>query len=114
MAKALYHPQLADAELAALLDEEPVTVASLDDLAHLADRLAGLDEWVHTMEVNEHRGERQVGRLDFAIMGLDGEDDWAIPLEPSRMRALLQTKIAAMRASGLRFSFALWMGETAD
>lgn len=114
MTTAIYHQQISDAALTELLAEAPVTVTSLDDLAHLARRLEGLGEWVHTLEVNEHRGDKQVGRLDFAMMGLDGEDDWEIPLEPSRMRALLQSKIAAMRASGLGFNFALWMGETAD
>ncbi|WP_415184365.1 hypothetical protein [Phaeovulum sp.] len=108
-----YRQDLTDSALSTLLNEEPVKVTSLEDLAHLASRLPALGEWVHSMEVNEHRGEKVVGRIDFAIMGLDGEDDWDTPLEPSRMRALLEDKITRMRASGLTFSFDLWMGELA-
>jgi hypothetical protein len=109
-----YRTTLADDALKTLLEDGPIRVASLDDLAHLAGRLEALDEWVHTMEVNEIRGAKSVGRLDLSIMGLDGEDDWEIPLEPARMRALLAEKIAAMRATGANFSVELWMGEAAD
>ena len=109
-----YQPSLADDALSDLLQEAPIRVNSLDDLAHLAARLGPLEEWVHTMEVHEMRGDKAVGRLDYAIMGLDGEDEWEVPMEPARMRALLETKIEAMRASGHAFTFDLWMGETAE
>lgn len=108
-----YRPDMTDTALRDLLDDAPVTVVTLDDLSHLAARLPALDEWVHTMEVSELRDDRLIGRIDLAMMGLDGEDDWEVPLEPGRMRALLDTKIAAMRATGLRFSFEIYMGETA-
>ncbi len=111
---AQYRQDLSDSALSALLNDAPVAVASLDDLAHLAARLPALGEWVHSMEVNEHRGDKIVGRIDLAIMGLDGEDDWETPLEPARMRALLNDKIARIRATGQGFSFELWMGETSD
>jgi len=107
-----YTPAMPDDALETLLEDGPVHVASLDDLAHLAARLPGLEEWVHTMEVNERRAEREVGRLDLAMMGLDGEDEWDIPLEPARMRALLDEKITAMRETGASFRMELWMGET--
>lgn len=105
-----YKPTLTDDALTDLLNVAPVRVASLDDLAHLSARLEALDEWVHSMEVFE--GGK--GTLDFAIMGLDGEEDWEIPLEPSRMRALLEAKIAAMRATGKSFTFELYFGETEE
>lgn len=105
-----YAPSLSDEALSALLEDAPVHVASLADLEHLAPRLEALDEWVHTMEVTAD-GK---GTLDFAILGLDGEEDWDIPLEPTRMRALLADKIAAMRASGKSFAFDLYFGETAE
>ncbi|WP_136682057.1 hypothetical protein [Falsirhodobacter xinxiangensis] len=105
-----YTPSISDDALSALLEDAPVRVASLDDLQHLAARLAPLDEWVHTMEVVAD-GK---GTLDFAIMGLDGEEDWDIPMEPVRMRALLDDKIAAMRASGKSFTFELYFGETEE
>lgn len=111
---AQYRQDLSDSALSALLSDAPVAVASLDDLVHLAARLPALGEWVHSMEVNEHRGDKLVGRIDLAIMGLDGEDDWETPREPERMRALLDDKIARIRATGQGFSFDLWMGETSD
>lgn len=106
-----YTTDLTDEALTELLEDAPIHVQSLGDLAHLAARLEPLGEWVHTMEVNEVGGK---GRIDFAIMGLDGEEEWEIPLEPDRMRSLLDTKIAAMRAHGGAFTFDLWMGETAE
>lgn len=109
-----YDPALDDAALKELLEDGALTVASLDDLGHLAARLEGLDEWVHTLEVTECRGEREIGRIDLSIMGLDGEDEWEIPLEPARMRALLDEKLARMRETGGAFRFELWLGETAD
>lgn len=106
----MYSIDLSDDALKDLLEDGPIRVQSLGDLEHLAARLPALDEWVHTMEVTLD-GK---GRIDFAIMGLDGEEDWEIPLEPARMRALLDAKIAAMRAHGGAFVFDLWMGETAE
>ena len=108
-----YLPQMDDQALTALLDSGPVRVCSLDDLAHLAARLEALDEWVHSMEVVEIDGKNGIGRIDLSMMGLDGEDDWDIPLEPVRMRALLANKIDRMRATGADFRIDLWMGETA-
>ncbi|MDH2325960.1 hypothetical protein QCN27_03665 [Cereibacter sp. SYSU M97828] len=105
-----YTPSLSDDALSVLLQDAPVRVASLDDLQHLAARLEPLDEWVYTMEVVAD-GK---GTLEFAIMGLDGEEDWDIPMEPTRMRALLDDKIAAMRASGRSFTYELYFGETSE
>ncbi len=105
-----YSQTMIDEAVSRLVQSEPVQVASLADLEHLAARLEVLGEWVHTMEVIE--GGK--GTLDFAIMGLDGEEDWEVPMEPSKMRILLDQKIAAMRASGRTFSFDLYFGEAAD
>ena len=114
MAARIYKPTLTNAEVKTLLEDGPVKVASLDDLEHLAPRLEKLDEWVHTMEVWELRDDREIGQIDVAIMGLDGEDDWDIPLEPKRMRLILLDKIAKMRASGKSYRMELWMGEFSD
>lgn len=102
-----YTQIMTDADLS---QHDALDVASVDDLAHLAARLAPLDAWVHTMEVSENGKST----LDFAIMGLDGEEDWDVPMEPARMRALLDDKIAAMRASGRALSFVVYFGEAAD
>ncbi|TKA98067.1 hypothetical protein FAZ78_02835 [Cereibacter changlensis] len=109
-----YDPALDDEALKQLLEDGALSVGSLDDLAHLAGRLEALDEWVHTLEVTECRGGRELGRIDLSIMGLDGEDEWEVPLEPARMRALLQDKLARMRETGAAFRFDLWLGETAE
>ncbi len=89
----------------------PIHVPSLQDLGHFFKRLEGLGEWVHTMEVDEIVDGKPKGRLDVAMLGLDGEDDWDVPLEPKRMRELLKSKIKMMREEGKVFQMRLWMGE---
>ena len=89
----------------------PIYVTSVTDLAHFFKRLEGLGEWVHTMEVDGIVDGKPKGRLDVAMLGLDGEDEWDVPLEPKRMRELLKSKIKAMRELGGEFQMRLWMGE---
>jgi len=106
-----YITNLADEALTSLLSVSPIHVGGLADLTDLAARLEGLDERVHSMEVVERDGKNDVLRIDFSMLGLDGEDDWDIPNDPQRMRALLADKLAAMRDSGVEFRIELWMGE---
>jgi hypothetical protein len=89
----------------------PIYVQSLQDLGHFFKRLEGLGEWVHTMEVDVIVDGKPKGRLDVAMLGLDGEDDWDVPLEPKRMRELLKSKIKMMREQGGDFQMRIWMGE---
>ncbi|MDZ4136795.1 MAG: hypothetical protein U1D06_14580 [Paracoccaceae bacterium] len=110
----LYRPDMPDADLKSLLEDGPVTLGSLDDLAHFAARLEALGEWVHSSEVVALDGPRPALPLGFSLMGLDGEDDWDIPLEPARMRALLAGKIAAMRSCARPLQITVWMGESAE
>ncbi|WP_376873219.1 hypothetical protein [Albirhodobacter sp. R86504] len=91
----------------------PIYISSLQDLGHFFKRLEGLGEWVHTMEVDEIVDGKPKGRLDVAMLGLDGEDDWDVPLEPKRMREVLKSKIKMMREESKLFQMRVWMGEYA-
>jgi hypothetical protein len=105
-----YETSILESDFASLLDEGPISLGSIADLAHFAARLVPINAWVHSMEVFELLDGGDPLRLEFSMLGLDGEDDWPVPHEPTQMRALLGQKIDMMLDMKTDFYMQVWMG----
>lgn len=79
------------------------------DLRALIPVLETRGYWVTRLEAYEMRGERGITNLDFAVIGLDGPENWEEHEDIPRHTALVYRMIAAAEASGLPIEFQVWI-----
>ena len=65
--------------------------------------------WVTRLESHERRGEREVVDLGFAVIGLDGPENWTEHHDIYRHNRLVRRKLEAARDSGRLIEFRIWI-----
>ncbi len=65
--------------------------------------------WVTRLEAHERRGERDIVDLDFAVIGLDGPENWESHHDIHRHDRLVMRKVEAARDSDRSIEFRVWI-----
>jgi hypothetical protein len=80
-----------------------------EELIDLVSDLGMKKYWVTRLESHERRGKREITDLDFAVIGLDGPENWASHHDIDRHNRLVMRKVEAARDSGRPIEFRVWI-----
>ncbi|MDO5643517.1 MAG: hypothetical protein Q4G26_14175 [Paracoccus sp. (in: a-proteobacteria)] len=65
--------------------------------------------WVTRLEAHERRGEKEIVDIDFAVVGLDGPENWESHHDIHRHDCLVMRKVEAARDSDRSIEFRVWI-----
>lgn len=80
-------------------------------LENLIPALDSRGYWVTRLEAAEMRGEREIFNLEFAVIGLDGPENWEEHHDIDRHTQLVLRTIDRAKASGMPIEFRVWIEE---